>query len=144
MFRTLSAALSDAVDNARDGKIAVPAFHAWLVPRLRFFIGQLEHHHEIEDVHYFPLLTESEPRLQRGFDILEKDHTHIHGELAKLHAAWAEVNRAVGAESAEVPAALNRLAKDLGGFLHPLERHLHDEEDLIIPILLDRGETALG
>lgn len=143
MFREFSVALSDAADAAREGRIAVADFHAWLAPRLRFFVQQLEGHHEIEDVQYFPLLMKLEPRLRRGFDILEKDHAHIHGDLAELHAAWVEMNRAAGAGSAEAPAALNRLAKDLGGFLRPLERHLADEEELIIPILLDRGE-ALG
>lgn len=136
--------MSGAADGAREGEIAVPAFHAWFVPRLRFLVQQLEHHHGIEDVHYFPLLTALEPRLQRGFDILERDHVAIHGDLAELHAAWTELDRAAGAQSSEAPAALNRLANDLDAFLRPLQQHLHDEEDLIVPILLDRGEASLG
>lgn len=36
------------------------------------------------------------------------------------------------------------MSDSLSGFLKRLNRHLDNEEDLIIPILLDRGEGALG
>ena len=46
------------------------------------------------------------------------------------------------------PQALRRCGEDYaaasGGLLKGLVRHLDDEEDLIVPLILDRGEEALG
>jgi hypothetical protein len=35
-------------------------------------------------------------------------------------------------------------AQASGGLLKGLIRHLDDEEDLIVPLILERGEVALG
>jgi hypothetical protein len=40
--------------------------------------------------------------------------------------------------------AAERYSDTSGALLRLLTRHLGDEEDLIIPLILDRGEAALG
>jgi hypothetical protein len=49
---------------------------------------------------------------------------------------------------ANEPQALGRCGDDYatasGALLKGLVRHLDDEEDLIVPLILDRGEEALG
>lgn len=54
-------------------------------PRFRrlagFLLGELETHHHVEDVHYFPRLAALEPKLQRGFDLLDADHHTLHDRL---------------------------------------------------------------
>ena len=78
-----------------------------------------------------------EPRLAPGFELLESDHGALHTAIGGV------IERATAAARARLPApALSDLARfrdaqvDLG---RALIRHL-DEEDLVIPLLLERGE----
>ncbi|MGC9420584.1 MAG: hemerythrin domain-containing protein, partial [Rhodovulum sp.] len=50
----------------------------------QLLLSELHGHHRIEDLHYFPRLAALEPRLQRGFDILDHDHHALDGHLAAL------------------------------------------------------------
>ncbi|MYZ48992.1 hemerythrin domain-containing protein [Propylenella binzhouense] len=143
MFRELSAALGAASEHHLAGAIDGASFRAWFAPRFGFFLGELEGHHQIEDHHYFPVLCTAERRLARGFDLLETDHDTIHRRLAELDAAWRAFDAALRRGEDARPAG-ETLSGMLTGFLAPLGRHLADEEDLIVPVLLDRGESALG
>ena len=53
--------------------------------------------------------------------------------------------RALRAAAADALQALRRrLCAASGALIKGLIRHLDDEEDLIVPLILDRGEEALG
>jgi hypothetical protein len=41
-------------------------------------------HHQVEDLSYFPLFRAAEPRLVRGFEVLEHDHDILHERIARL------------------------------------------------------------
>ncbi|HEX8166787.1 MAG TPA: hemerythrin domain-containing protein [Beijerinckiaceae bacterium] len=142
MFRDLGGALQSATGEFREGRVALPAFRSWFAPRLRFFLSQLHAHHRIEDLSYFPLFRAAEPRLQRGFEVLERDHEVIHGTLARLAEAANAFLRAEGPDGLRALGDAYALATD--ELLSGLVRHLADEEDLIIPLILDRGEDELG
>ena len=58
-------------------------FRRFFAPRLRFFLQNLEGHHQIEDLHFFPLFRAAEKRLVKGFDVLESDHEAIHAEIIR-------------------------------------------------------------
>ena len=110
-----------------------------------FFLQELHTHHSVEDHHYFPALMRLEPRLVRGFEILDRDHHALHDALDRFAAA------ANGALSALAPGAggdpkraFSALDRELSRFDPMLDRHLSDEEEIVIPIMLDRGEAALG
>jgi hypothetical protein len=144
MFRELGAALVGATVELKEGRREVPEFAGWFVPRLNFFLSQLEGHHQIEDQHYFPAFAAAEPRLKRGFDILDNDHHLIHELLesnAEAARAFLEGMRIGGDKQRFAADAYGREAERL---LQGLIRHLDDEEDLIIPLLIDRGESELG
>ncbi len=49
----------------------------------------------------------------------------------------------MGPQDAIAPAAEAYMQRG-AVLLHGLTRHLDDEEDLIVPLILDRGELALG
>lgn len=99
-----------------------------------FFLNQLHGHHHIEDSHYFPQLQALEARLESGFALLDKDHhtleAHIQGLGEKMNAYLADpggtgaLDRVLGLEAS------------LTEFERFLDRHLEDEEDLIVPIIL--------
>jgi hypothetical protein len=107
------------------------------------FLHHLHGHHGIEDGHYFPLLAQRDARLLRGFDILDLDHKALDGHLDRFAQ---EANAALRAREEE-----SRLRDEAGRF-HAgllrlerfLDRHLTDEEDLIVPVILRDGETGLG
>ncbi len=111
---------------------------------MSFFLQQLHHHHLVEDQSYFPLFMAAEPRLSRGFEILEADHDAIHSSIEKLAIESNELMKALRAPGADQRGAAARLAATLPVFLTLLGRHLEDEEDLIIPLILERSEAGLG
>jgi hypothetical protein len=143
MFRELGTALTQATAAFRAGTATAEDFRAWFPPRLQFFLQQLHAHHQIEDLHYFPVFQAAEARLARGFDVLEADHRVIH---AAIDGAVTAANAFIGALAE--PDALARAGQAYAAagdaLLGKLTRHLRDEEDLIIPLILDRGEAALG
>lgn len=118
--------------------------HDWapgLARRGGQLVQHLHGHHSIEDHHYFPVLAARDPRITRGFEILDGDHKELDGLIAGF------VDRANGALSSLEGAAFHdRAAQFHDGLLRFerfLERHLTDEEDLVVPVLLRDGETGL-
>jgi len=102
-----------------------------------FFLQQLHGHHQIEDSHYFPKLIGLDTRLERGFGILDTDHHAIEGLLNGFSAAANTVLQANGDIARhDATGALN---ERLDGFQTLLNRHLTDEEELIVPVILKTG-----
>jgi iron-sulfur cluster repair protein YtfE (RIC family) len=144
MFRDIAAALADASTALREGRVSAADFRAWFPPRLQFLLQQLNAHHQIEDLHYFPLFQAAEAKLAQGFDVLEADHGTIHQSIdATVTSANAFLRVAVNDPDA-LRAAGDTYAATSGKLIHQLNNHLGDEEDLIVPLILDRGEDALG
>jgi hemerythrin-like domain-containing protein len=143
MFREIGAALEEAAAAFRDGTASAADFRAWFPPRLQFFLQQLNAHHQIEDLHYFPVFQAAESRLAHGFDVLESDHKLIHAQIeVAVKAANAFVRTAVNDDA--LRGAGERYAAQSDTLLRLLTQHLGDEEDLIIPLILDRSEATLG
>ena len=132
-FRRLLSALRDdagvpaeAVDMARLSRLGAA------------FLGGLEEHHAVEDQVYFPKMVRLVPSLERGFAILDADHLRLHEELEGFAAGANAVLRGGGA------GALGRHGDGLERMERFLDRHLTDEEDLIVPVILRVGEGRLG
>lgn len=98
------------------------------------FLGDLVGHHQIEDQAYFPQLAAMEPRIARGFAMLDRDHRDLHALIDRF-AAGANHALAQNGDAPRREAAATFLA-DLTGFERMLARHLTDEEDLIVPVVL--------
>jgi hypothetical protein len=67
MFRELGGMLGKGVADYREGLLRPFDFAQWFAPRLRFFLQQLNGHHQIEDLHYFPVFAAAERRLLVNF-----------------------------------------------------------------------------
>ena len=106
-----------------------------------FLLGELETHHMVEDHHYFPRLARMEPRLQRGFDLLNADHQALHDALEGMAADANALLRALRSGGREEAARMVERAERLGRLL---DRHLADEEDIVAPILAEHGEVPFG
>jgi hypothetical protein len=94
-------------------------------------IGHAHVHHHVEDDHYFPRFKEVFPQLGRPIDLLDCDHRVLEETLDAVEyhvrALQAEI-----ADKDRIGAALED-AKKLDKILN---RHLEDEEDIVIPALL--------
>jgi hypothetical protein len=128
----------------RSGLVAAGEFRPWLAPRLRMFLGHLEAHHQIEDFQFFPLFGRAEPRLVRGFEVLEQDHHVIHESMDTIVAVANDFLRAPEADRDALLRAADRFAETGDRLIARLIHHLDDEEDLVVPLILDRGEGPLG
>jgi hemerythrin-like domain-containing protein len=144
MFRGLGRALNDATAKFREGAVAPQEFHTWFAPRLQFFLQQLNAHHQIEDHHYFPIFREAESRLLRGFEVLEGDHEILHAGILKSVETANELLKSLQAGTDKLRFASDNYAEVNDQLLKQMLRHLDDEEDLIIPLILERGEHQLG
>ena len=143
-FRGFAGKLDAATADFRESRVTPDHFRAWFAPRIDMFLSHLEGHHQIEDYQYFPIFVAAEARLKRGFDILENDHAVIH---AAMDGLVETANGFLGVAPGDGDAlrfAGDAYAAASDRLLHLLGRHLDDEEDLIVPMILDRGEDGLG
>ena len=144
MFRELSAAVEQIAALFRDGKLPPEGFARQFVPRLQFMLDQLNVHHQIEDLHYFPIFRAADERLARGFDVLEGDHHHIHADMARTAETANALLHSLQGGGDTMRRCGDGYADASGALLKGLVRHLDDEEDLIVPLILDRSEEVLG
>lgn len=144
MFRELGRMLTAGIVDYREGRREARDFAQWFAPRLNFFLGNLEGHHRVEDMHYFPVFAAAETRLRRGFDILDADHHLIHDALETNADTANAFLRALDQSEDGQRFAADAYAMANDRLVAMLMRHLDDEEDLIIPLILDRGEHGLG
>lgn len=107
------------------------------------FVNELHGHHQIEDHHYFPVLSRAEPDFARGFEILDTDH----------HAIDATLNRFVERANAVLQSgsdpilfrdATGKLSDEMVAMARLLDRHLEDEEELVAPVLLKHGPSLFS
>jgi hemerythrin-like domain-containing protein len=143
-FRDIGGVLQSATVDLREQRVTPEYFRSWFAPRIRYLLSHLHTHHHIEDLEYFPVLAVAEPRLARGFDVLESDHDVIHATIATLAEAANEFLVVEAADRDRLRAVGDRYANASDALIHQLMRHLDDEEDLIVPLVLDRGEGPLG
>lgn len=142
-FRQMMQAMQTETEALLDRAID-PQVHAARLSRFGSrFVSDLHGHHQIEDAHYFPVLARAEPRIAAGFDLLDRDHQALDGHLERFIKGANAVLRKV-ATPADHHAAAGRFATDLSRLNALLDRHLLDEEELVVPVILRHGAAGLG
>jgi iron-sulfur cluster repair protein YtfE (RIC family) len=132
-FRTMMTQLQDDAQGLLDGKLAQNAYARRLSQLGSRFLGDLTGHHQIEDDVYFPQLARLEPRIAQGFDMLDADHHALHALIDRFVTG---ANAVLAAKPAAQRGKLGRFSDDLSDFARLLDRHLLDEEDLVLPVVL--------
>jgi iron-sulfur cluster repair protein YtfE (RIC family) len=142
MFRRLHGLLDVESRAFLDGDREARAFAGRLNQLGGMLLNELHGHHMVEDQHYFPKLRRLDGRLETGFDILDRDH---HAIDPMLHALAGDANAVLGALDRPAAArdAAGRLVAALERFGGFLDRHLVDEEELVVPVLLAHPEAGL-
>ncbi|MHC0053858.1 hemerythrin domain-containing protein [Actibacterium sp. D379-3] len=137
MFRDLLSRLQQDAGAVLGGDLDPRRYQQRTARLAGTFLNELHGHHQIEDHHYFPQLCALDLRLGAGFDLLDADHhaldAHIHG-LADLTNAMLRA----GPDVLRPQAGALRDALD--GFAGFLDRHLTDEEELVVPLILAHGQ----
>ncbi|MGP6087659.1 hemerythrin domain-containing protein [Antarctobacter jejuensis] len=136
MFRRICETLREDAEAVIDGQLDPQRMQGRLSRYGSMLLQQLHGHHQIEDHHYFPQLINRERSLSRGFEILDRDHHAMDGLLHR----FATSANGVLQQQSEVGAFRDEVAAFEGLLL----RHLEDEEDLVVPILLKHGSDGFG
>ncbi|UWQ18453.1 hemerythrin domain-containing protein [Jannaschia sp. M317] len=135
-FRTLLAQLTRDTQGRIDGTLDPDRHAARLAQGGSRFLQELHGHHSIEDGVYFPKMVALVPALDRAFALLDADHHELHDALEGF------ATDANGLLRGELEAG--RFLDRLDGMTRFLDRHLTDEEEVIVPVILKVGERRLG
>jgi len=144
MFRELLARLSKDSEAFLDRRAAPEAFGGRLARLGGLFLNELHGHHQIEDHHYFPVLAAQDRRLADGFALRDADHHALDGRLDALAGAANAVLRALPGPAPAARDAAGALHAALDRFGGTLERHLEDEEDPVVPVILKYAPCLHG
>lgn len=142
MFRRLMKAMITDSEQMIESNLDAKQFQTRLARYGSNFVSGLQGHHQIEDAHYFPVLEKMDTRLESGFKILDQDHHALDKHLQNF------------TNTANTILQQNPISKDnkfVGGFYEVLQdfekildRHLIDEEELVVPVLLKYGMQGLS
>lgn len=137
LFRDLAYVLRTGAEHYLDGNFDAEAY----APRLAAYgdrlVRALHGHHRFEDLNFFPELSKADARFDAGLDILEADHLALDMTLDGFTRTSNRVLKLFQLDETQ--------ARDEVGAVHDgaarieafLDRHLGDEEDLVVPILLE-------
>lgn len=133
LFRQILDILTDETEQRLEKRLSAEKLSQRVNRLGGMLLGTLHEHHGIEDSVYFPKMQLMEPRLLRGFTMLDKDHHQLDEWLARFAES---ADHLIQHPSRETTWAFHSELARLGPLL---ERHLGDEEDLIIPVILKTG-----
>lgn len=136
MFRQLAELMIRETEDYLNGELDSETFAVDLGFYGNALVQNLHGHHHWEDRSYFPELAQAHPQLQAGLDILEHDHIALNALLDRFTRVSNRVIKLVQLDESQARAeakSLLPLCRDLSRLL---TRHLEDEENLAVPIIL--------
>lgn len=135
-FRYLSETIRTDAEAYLDKGIDPEEFSGRLSYLGNALVRNLHGHHTWEDRSYFPELSAADARFDEGLEILETDHADLDRvledftRLANRTIKLIQLNESAAREEAE---QLHGVSETIEAFL---ARHLTDEEELAVPIIL--------
>ncbi|MGB2201410.1 MAG: hemerythrin domain-containing protein, partial [Pseudooceanicola atlanticus] len=99
-------------------------------------VRNLHGHHHWEDTKFFPELGAAERDLTPGLDLLEADHTALDATLERFTRSANRVVQLAQLSPADMPSEVPDVHDSARAIAALLDRHLSDEEDLVVPIIL--------
>ncbi len=136
MFRRLSEAVRLDTEAFLDRDLSVEDYAGRLAQRGNALIGNLHGHHTWEDRSYFPELSAADARFDVGLEILEKDHADLDlvlDDFTRLANRTIKLIQLDETAARDEAAQVHGAAQTIDAFL---ARHLTDEEELAVPIIL--------
>lgn len=99
-------------------------------------VRNLHGHHSWEDRSFFPELEAADPRFASGLDMLEGDHEALDALLDSFTKGANRVVQLATLDPTQMAQEARHVRDDAQRLRGFLDRHLADEEDLVVPILL--------
>jgi hypothetical protein len=93
-------------------------------------------HHTWKDRQFFPELSSADLRSERGLDLLEKDHEVLDDILDRFTRASNRYLKLLDLDPTSAEQELGDMHTAGCHIQSLLSRHLQDEEDMIVPIIL--------
>lgn len=143
MFRRLMSEMTKGTEALLDRKTKAEQYLSMVSRYGGMFVNGLHEHHTIEDTYYFPKLVTKDARIEKGFDILDRDHHDLDALLADFVSRANEVIN-LGGSREKLQTAAGHFQSELAMLTRLMDRHLVDEEELIVPVILRYGATDLG
>lgn len=145
MFRKLSATVARETEHYLDKTRSDVEFAKRLSLYGSRLLGNLHGHHAWEDYEFFPELSRADSRFDKGLEILENDHvildevldrftTKANDIISLVQNSWSSV--ANGGKEDKLRHMSGELHQISDSIEQLLKRHLADEEDLIVPIII--------
>lgn len=135
-FRVLSDHLCDQTQSFLDRTRDPDGFADHLGRHGTALVRALHGHHHFEDHSFFPEISEADPRFDRGLEILEKDHEALDAVLDAFSHTGSRVIKLVQLDEATAREEAGILVTQTEAIRAILDRHLEDEEDLAVPVIL--------
>ena len=120
---------SDLADLIRESNLLSGSQH---------LILQLEQHHAMEDQVYFPKFVTLLPRLKAPMEMLDQDHIELEHIMQEINASLDRLTT-IKPTRRDI-AKLHQQARQLR---HCLKMHIENEEDIIMPDLMEIGIERL-
>lgn len=140
MFRQLSATVRRETEQFLDKTRDEDDYARRLSHYGSRLVGYLHGHHSWEDYEFFPELSRADNRFDRGLEILENDHVVLDEVLDRFTKDANDLIQLIQAPGKENRNKLQDIAGEIhywsNGIEKLLDRHLADEEDLVVPIVL--------
>ena len=135
-FRQLGAFLRETTEAYVDRDLDPEATAGRLGYYGDILVRNLQGHHTWEDRSFFPEIRGVDGRFERGLETLESDHDMLDETLDTLARRANRVIKLIQLDETQARAEAGALRESADRIERFLERHLTDEEDLIVPILL--------
>ncbi len=135
-FRQLAGLLQTESERFLDGQTDDHLYSERLGHFGTILVRNLHGHHTWEDRSFFPELEAADPRFARGLDMLETDHVALDTLLEDVTKRGNRVVQLATLAPGQMPEEARPLRDTLDRLNRFLTRHLTDEEDLVVPIIL--------
>lgn len=136
MFRRLIATVRQDTEQYLDAKQDAQDYISRLSYRGGALVNNLHGHHGWEDHSYFPELSAADSRFDAGLAILEKDHATLHHVLDNFTQAANHVIQLAQLDNTRALGEAGKVHSSSVTIETLLQRHLSDEEELAVPIIL--------
>ena len=136
MFRDLGEAIRVETEHFIDKTRSSENFADSLSRFGNGLVRTLHGHHTWEDRNYFPELSMADSRFDAGLEILEKDHETMDAILINFTETANRVIKLVDLDLEQARDEAGRLHDVTEAIEGLLQRHLSDEEELAVPIIL--------
>ena len=136
MFRRLAGITRADTEAYLDNTASSGAFASRVSYYGDLLVRNLHGHHSWEDHAFFPEMRRADGRFEQGLETLEADHVQLDETLDRFTRAANRAIKLIQLDEKQVRGEVGELhgcAQDIEGFL---ARHLPDEEELVVPIIL--------